>query len=405
MAVGLKEPENILPVRGVRLSAVSCGIKSNGKEDLVMIELQEGSICAAVFTKNAFSAAPVLIAKEHLAASSPRVLLINSGNANAGLGAQGIKNARQCCEIVAEKTGCRADQVLPFSTGVIGEPLPMDAVRKGIDMAGKDLSEDKWLSASRGIMTTDTVAKAISKQVDIEGSQVTITGVAKGSGMICPNMATMLAFIATDAKVELHFLQQCLDKVVENSFNAITVDGDTSTNDACVLMATGNYPGKAVDKDSKAAEAFTRALEEVCVHLAQTIVRDGEGATKFITVITRTALTREEARSVSYAIAQSPLVKTALFASDPNWGRILAAVGNAGIEHMDIDKVNIFLDDLCIVSGGARDQAYREEAGAAVMRQSEITITVELNRGHDEAVVWTTDLSHEYVTINSEYRS
>lgn len=405
MAVGLLEPENILPVEGVQLATTACGIKSNGQDDLVLIKLQENSTCVAVFTKNAFCAAPVLVAKKHLNQSNPRVLLINSGNANAGLGEQGLGDAIQSCEWVAEFAGCSVDEVLPFSTGVIGEPMPMASVKKGIDSVSDQLQADQWLSAAHGIMTTDTIAKAISKQITVDGRQVTITAMAKGSGMICPDMATLLVFIATDAKVENQFLQQCLESAVDDSFNSITVDGDTSTNDACVLIASGASSAREINSKSSEAEIFMSAIADVCRYLAQAVVRDGEGATKFVTVNVRLASSVDEARKVAYTIAHSPLVKTALFASDPNWGRILAAVGRAGINDLDIKGVSISLDDVCIVSNGARDESYTEEKGQRVMSQSEFSITIELCRGDSEATVWTADLSHEYITINSEYRT
>ena len=405
MAVGLLEPVNILPVAGIKLASVACGIKSRGREDLVLIKLDPNSTCAATFTKNSFAAAPVLVAKKHLAQTHPRVLLINSGNANAGTGEQGIQNAIKSCEWVAQALECKREEVLPFSTGVIGEPMPMEALSSGVTAASQHLTVDNWMAAVRGIMTTDTIAKAISRQLKIGGKQVTITGIAKGSGMICPNMATMLAYIGTDTRVEPAYLQHCLDGAVAKSFNSITVDSDTSTNDACILMASGASNSALIDADSDDAAAFSQAVDEVCLHLAQAIVRDGEGATKFISVNVVAAASLKEARDVGYRIAHSPLVKTALFASDPNWGRILAAVGRAGIEQLDISGVNIFLDDVCIVRHGGVDDNYSEEKGQRVMQQDEISITVELNRAAESATLWTSDLSHEYVRINSEYRS
>lgn len=410
MAVGLSEPGNILDVDGFELASTACGIKANGQDDLVLIYIDKGSSCAATFTKNAFCAAPVTVAKKHLKQMSPRALLINSGNANAGTGEQGIKDALQSCQWIANELGCNTEEVIPFSTGVIGEHMPMSAVGKGIQSltdkvsSGQKLS-DQWLSASRGIMTTDTVAKAISKQITIEGTSVTITGIAKGSGMICPNMATLLSFIGTDAKVDANFLQHSLELAVAKSFNSITVDGDTSTNDACVLLATGCSNINEITDKSKEAGVFVDAITEVCVYLAQAVIRDGEGATKFIEINIRSAKSVDEARDVAYTIAHSPLVKTALFASDPNWGRILAAVGRVGIENLNLEDVSIYLDDVCIVSAGARDPSYTEEQGQKVMKQDEITINVNLNRGDSGATVWTSDLSHEYVTINSEYRT
>lgn len=406
MAVGLSEPVEILPVAGIKLASVAAGIKKNGKNDLVVISFDDSASCAATFTKNAFCAAPVSLAKQHLSLRKPRALLINSGNANAGTGEAGMHNAIQSCAWLAEELQCSEEQILPFSTGVIGQQLPMEKLHSGINQVVSGLSEENWMLAAKGIMTTDTVAKAVSRKVSIDGQDVTVSGVAKGSGMICPDMATMLAFIATDANVENDFLQQCLSLAVEDSFNAITVDGDTSTNDACVLIATGRAENKALcDISSTDAESFIQKLMEVCQLLAQAIVRDGEGATKYITVAVNSAHSKDEAKKVAYTIAHSPLVKTALFASDPNWGRILAAVGRAGIEQLDISGVHIYLDDVCIVRNGGVDAAYTEEKGQAVMNNEEITIRVELTRGDQSAVIWTTDLSHEYVRINSEYRS
>ena len=401
----MAEVVDVLPVAGIRLASLAAGIKKNGQDDLVVISIDESSNCAATFTQNAFCAAPVTLSKQHLSQQSPRALLINSGNANAGTGETGMQNAEQSCVWLAEALQCQRQQVLPFSTGVIGEQLPMSAMQSGISQIATHLSEDNWPAAAKGIMTTDTVAKAVSKTLIFDGKKITISGIAKGSGMICPNMATMLAFIATDADVEATFLQQCLSEAVEDSFNAITVDGDTSTNDACVLIATGKAGNKTIDINTAGIDVFIDELNAVCLHLAQAIVRDAEGATKFVTISVAQAQSKAEARDVAYTIAHSPLVKTALFASDPNWGRILAAVGRAGIEQLDISGVNIFLGDVCIVRNGGVDADYREEKGQAVMDKHEITITVELNRGDASAVIWTSDLSHEYVRINSEYRS
>lgn len=405
MAVGLSKPVNILPVKGIELASLACGIKSNGRDDLVLIKLNQNASCAATFTQNAFCAAPVVIAKKHLSQTQPRALLINSGNANAGTGKQGAQDAVQSCEWVAEAIHCKAEEVLPFSTGVIGELMPMSVLGSGINAISSQLSVDHWMQASQGIMTTDTVAKAVSKQITIAGQLITITGISKGSGMICPNMATMLAFIGTDAKVESHYLQQCLNEAVAKSFNSITVDSDTSTNDACILMASGASETPLIDAENIDAAIFSQAIDEVCSHLAQAIVRDGEGATKFVSVNVVEAASLNEARDVAYTIAHSPLVKTMLFASDPNWGRILAAVGRAGVENLILEDVSLYLDDVCIVSDGGRDDAYTEESGQTVMNQSEITIKVVLARGDVSTTVWTTDLSHEYVTINSDYRS
>jgi glutamate N-acetyltransferase/amino-acid N-acetyltransferase len=405
MAVGLTEPEEIFPVAGIKLASFAAGIKKNGRNDLVVIAFEDSAACAATFTKNAVCAAPVTLSKKHLSQSSPRALLINSGNANAVTGEVGMRNAVQCCTWLAEELSCSAEQILPFSTGVIGQQLPMPVMQAGIKQVVKGFSEDNWMLACKGIMTTDTVAKGISKKIILGGREVIISGIAKGSGMICPNMATMLAFIATDANIEGDFLQRCLSDAVEESFNSITVDGDTSTNDACVLIATGQANNQQFSQSSADKDVFISALNDVCRHLAQAIIRDGEGATKFITVSVLQAQSRAEAKNVAYTIAHSPLVKTALFASDPNWGRILAAVGRAGIEQLDVSGVNLFLDDVCIVRDGGVDAAYTEESGQAVMDNEEITITVELGRGQESATIWTTDLSHEYVRINAEYRS
>jgi len=405
MAVGLSDPDEILPVAGIKLASCAAGIKKNGKHDLVVIVVDEGATCAATFTQNAFCAAPVTLAKKHLSQNTPRALLINAGNANAGTGETGMQNAIQSCVWLSEKLQCLTDQVLPFSTGVIGEQLPMPVLNAGINQVVKNISEDSWLLAAKGIMTTDTVAKAISRTLVLDGQKITISGIAKGSGMICPDMATMLSFIATDANVETDFLQQCLSDVVEQSFNSITVDGDTSTNDACVLIATAKANNRQLNKASEDASLFVDELNEVCQFLAQAIIRDAEGATKFVTVTVSQAQSTAEAKNVAYTIAHSPLVKTALFASDPNWGRILAAVGRAGVEQLDINDVNIYLDDVCIVRNGSVADDYSEEKGQTVMNQEEITIRVELGGGHDSATIWTSDLSHEYVRINAEYLS
>ena len=401
----MAEVVDVLPVAGIRLASIAAGIKKNGGDDLVVLTIDEGAHCAATFTQNAFCAAPVTLSKKYLSQQAPRALLINSGNANAGTGDVGMKNAEQSCLWLAEVLHCLPEQVLPFSTGVIGEQLPMPVLQSGINKIAAELSEDNWRAAAKGIMTTDTVEKAVSKTLLVDGRKVTISGIAKGSGMICPNMATMLSFIATDADVDAAFLQQCLSEAVEDSFNAITVDGDTSTNDACVLIATGKAGNKTIDQNSANAERFIAELRAVCLFLAQAIVRDAEGATKFVTVSVAQARSRAEAKKVAYTIAHSPLVKTALFASDPNWGRILAAVGRAGVEQLDISGVNIFLGDVCIVRNGAVDSDYTEEKGQRVMNRHEITIAVELSRGDESATIWTSDLSHEYVRINSEYRS
>ena len=405
MAVGLSQPEDILSVKGVQLATVVAGIKNGNKSDLVLITFEPGTVCAGVFTRNAFCAAPVTVAKNHLAQANPRALLINSGNANAGTGAQGLRDAEQSCVLVASAISCTDDEVLPFSTGVIGEDLPMDKIESGIKQLPAGLEEDAWAQAAAAIMTTDTVAKACSRSLRIDNTEVIITGIAKGSGMIRPDMATMLAFIATDAAVNREWLQKCLESAVNISFNNITVDGDTSTNDACILAATGASGSRTLDGSCDSSVEFQKAVNEVLIQLAQAIVRDGEGATKFVTVHVESAVNVAEAKQVAYTVAHSPLVKTALYASDPNWGRILAAVGRAGLDNLDINNVSIYLGDVCIVSKGGRDPAYEETLGQAVMSREEISIRVTLNRGNEQATVWTTDLSYDYVKINAEYRS
>lgn len=380
-------------------------IKKPDRRDLVLMELAPGAVCAATFTTNAFCAAPVVLARRHLQVRSPRFLLVNTGYANAGTGERGMADAQTCCEAVAVRGACRADEVLPFSTGVIGEFLPTDRVVNGLDAAFGNLSPDGWLEAAQGIMTTDTVAKGASRRIEIDGKTVTITGIAKGAGMIAPNMATMLAFIATDAGVSQPSLQKLLGRAVEQSFNRVIVDGDMSTNDACVLAATGQSGVAIGSESSDACRDFESALTDVCVRLAQAIVRDGEGATKFVTLDINGGATLEECRQVGRAIGTSPLIKTALFASDPNWGRILAAIGRAGLEGLAIDRVDVYLGDVCIVNGGMRASNYTEAAGQATMNRPEVAIRVELARGGHSATYWTCDFSYDYVRINAEYRT
>jgi len=407
MAVGLKaDTSPLYPVAGIRLGAVSAGIKKDGREDLVLIEIAPGGHAAAVFTRNAFCAAPVTVARRHLCKTPPRFLLINSGNANAGTGAPGIQAALSCCTFLAEQQGCRPEEVLPFSTGVIGEPLNISAFRRGIPRLCGSLNEAGWLQAAQGIMTTDTVSKAFSERLEIAGRTVTLTGICKGAGMIQPDMATMLAFIATDVALAPDTLQDCLQRAVAQSFHCISVDGDTSTNDACVLLATGRSSLPLIeDADSQPGAQFMGALVRLCRRLAQVIVRDGEGATKFMTIEVSQGSTEAECRHVAFIVANSPLVKTAFFASDPNWGRILAAVGRSGLEHFAIESVNIFLNELCIVRQGERAADYQEEAGSEVMQLPEIVVRIELGRGSAAAQVWSCDLSYEYVRINAEYRT
>ena len=402
MAVNLTAPTELLPIAGVRLASVNAGIRYKNRNDVLLMELAEGSTTAAVFTQNAFCAAPVWICREYLAVDTPRYLLINAGNANAGTGELGMRAARTSSEQVAKLADCRAQQVLPFSTGVIGMQLPVEKIDAALPEAFAKLDADAWLEASRTIMTTDTVAKAISKQLSVDGKTITITGIAKGAGMIHPNMATMLAYVATDAQVGAATLQTCLNAVVDETFNCITVDGDTSTNDSLVLVATGQS-GIAIEGANVAA--FQAALQDVCLYLAQAIIRDGEGATKFISVQVQGASTREEAHIVGNTVALSPLVKTALFASDPNWGRILAAVGRSPIENLDVSQVTIWLGDTLLIQQGEPAPTYREELGQAEMKPAEITIRIDLGRGNASATVWTCDFSYDYVKINAEYRS
>ena len=395
----------LFPIAGLRLGTTCAGIKKSDHRDLVVMELAEGSEVAAVFTQNAFCAAPVIIAKNHLSQKPPGYLLVNTGNANAGTGEQGLKDALVCCDALAQTANVSVDAVLPFSTGVIGEPLQVENICAGIPNAFDKLSENGWEDAAHGILTTDTAPKGASRQIDIDGQKITITGISKGSGMIHPDMATMLAYIATDAHVDAESLDACLYQAVNKSFNRITVDGDTSTNDACLLMATGKSGVVISQSNLKAYEIFSHAVNEVCEELALAIIRDGEGATKLVTVVVEEGGSESECLQVAYTVAHSPLVKTAFFASDPNWGRVLAAVGRAGIDNLDIKKLQIYIDDVCIVSNGSRDSAYQEEEGQAVMDQNEITVRIILGRGDFNAHVWTCDLSYDYVKINAEYRT
>ena len=393
-----------MPVAGVRLAAAAAGIRYQGRYDLVLIEMEEGGSAAAVFTRNQFCAAPVVVAREHLAKDPVRYLLINSGIANAGTGDEGMRAARETCRAVASLAGCPMSQVLPFSTGVIGEDLPLLPFQQAVPGLIKELAEDAWEKAAKAIMTTDTRPKLCSIELELSGGMVTVTGMSKGSGMIRPDMATMLAYVATDATVDHSLLQQMLDEAVAPSFNSITVDGDTSTNDACVLLASG-VSGVSIAQGGEDARALQSAITKVCMYLASEIVRDGEGATKLVEIVVEGARGTEDARAVAYTIAHSPLVKTALFASDPNWGRILAAVGRAGVEHMDINAVRISLDDVSIVRDGGRDPSYREEDGQRIFDQDSYEIRVDLGMGNAGTRVLTCDLSYDYVKINAEYRS
>ncbi len=409
MAVNLTAPlaESLHPVAGVRLGTACAGIRKANRKDLLLVTLDEGTRVAGVFTRNRFCAAPVLVCRAHLDAGDPiRALVVNTGNANAGTGEGGLRAARATCEEAARLLGLRPGQVLPFSTGVIMEPLPVERLAAGLPGCIGDLGPANWLSAAEAIMTTDTVAKAASRRVRLGGVEVTLSGIAKGAGMIHPDMATMLCLVATDAAVAAAPLRAVLAHAAEHSFNAITVDGDTSTNDAFMLMATGRAGNREIVAESGSDfEALRAAVTDLAGELARAIIRDGEGATKFITVRVEQGVSREECRKVAFAIAHSPLVKTAFFASDPNLGRILAAIGYAGIADLDVSRLQLFLDDVRVASGGGRDPAYREEDGQRVMQQSEITVRVVLSRGSAAASVWTCDLSHEYVTINAEYRT
>jgi len=404
MAVGQCNFPDMLAVSGIRLGTACAGLKQTVKDDILVIEMAEYSSCAAVFTQNAFCAAPVHVAKANLS-HAPRWLLINSGNANAGTGEQGMHNALACCTDLAEAANGAANQVMPFSTGVIGQPLAVNKIKAVLPTALQNLSTTNWDKAAKAIMTTDTFPKGVSKVITIAGEPVTINGISKGAGMIQPDMATMLCFIATDAKISQPLLQNCLSLAVDQSFNLITVDGDTSTNDACVLMASGYSAAPEITADSENYPVFADAIMTVCKQLAEAIIRDGEGATKLMRIVVSEALNDAEAVRVGKTIAHSPLVKTAFFASDPNWGRILAAVGRAGVENMVLEKVQIYLDEVCIVRNGGRADEYTEEAGQQVMNQEEITVTVKLGRGNASQEVLTCDFSYDYVKINAEYRT
>jgi glutamate N-acetyltransferase/amino-acid N-acetyltransferase len=406
MAVGPATfPSKMHPVQGFELGTASAGIKTPGRKDVVLMRICDDASVVGVFTKNAFCAAPVQLCKDHLSKAAARYLIVNTGNANAGTGQEGWQDAVATCEAIATLCDTDAASVLPFSTGVIGEKLPVEKLIAALPKAKEALSVDGWGDAAEGILTTDTRLKGCSKQFVYQGKTVTLTGISKGSGMIKPNMATMLSYVATDAEVEAGLLQQLLIDATDCSFNRITVDGDTSTNDSCMLVATGKSGLVVSESDQEGLLAFKQALTEVMQTLAHGIIRDGEGATKFVTVCVESAASQEEALRTAFDIAHSPLVKTALFASDPNWGRILAVVGRAGIENLDLNALQIFLGDVCIVSQGGRDSGYTEDAGQAVMDGEEILIRVVLNRGDVTETVWTTDLSHDYVSINADYRS
>lgn len=405
MAVGLGPLPTLHPVSGFELGIASAGIKRPGRKDVVVMRCAEGATVAGVFTLNAFCAAPVILAKQRVQ-GGVRYLLTNTGNANAGTGGPGMQSAMRSCASLAKLAGCDEQAVLPFSTGVIGEPLPVEKIEAALPAALADLDENNWAEAATGIMTTDTLPKGASRQFEHQGVTVTVTGISKGAGMIRPNMATMLGYIATDAKVSQGVLQDLLRDAANKSFNRITIDGDTSTNDCCMLVATGKAALPEIAEAS--GELFAKlkqAVFEVSMEVAQSIVRDGEGATKFVTVLVNGGANHQECLDVGYAVAHSPLIKTALFASDPNWGRILAAVGRAGVPDLDVSKIDVFLGPVCIASQGGRAASYTEEQGAAVMAEEEIEIRIELGRGSCSETIWTTDLSHEYVRINAEYRT
>ncbi|KNX79921.1 ornithine acetyltransferase [Pseudomonas sp. 250J] len=405
MAVGLGPLPTLHPVPGFELGIASAGIKRPGRKDVVVMRCAEGSSVAGVFTLNAFCAAPVILSKQRVQ-GTVRYLLTNTGNANAGTGAPGLAAAERTCARLAELAGVPAESVLPFSTGVIGEPLPVEKIEGALQAALDNLSENNWAEAATGIMTTDTLPKGASRQFQYDGKTITVTGISKGAGMIRPNMATMLGYIATDAKVAPAVLKDLMLDGANKSFNRITIDGDTSTNDCCMLIATGKADVPEVTEASGALfEALKKAVFEVCMEVAQAIVRDGEGATKFVTVQVNGGGNHQECLDVGYAVAHSPLIKTALFASDPNWGRILAAVGRAGVPALDVSLIDVYLDSVCIASKGGRSPSYTEDQGAKVMAQEEITIRIELGRGQCSETIWTTDLSHEYVKINAEYRT
>jgi len=405
MAVGLSGLPRLEAVPGVRLGAAAAGIRYRDRDDLAVMEIAAGARCAAVFTRNAFRAAPVEVARAHLARAVPRYLLINSGNANAGTGEAGLAAAHECCTALARLGGCAPEHVLPFSTGVIGEPFPADRLIAALPRTLAALDAGGWPAAARAIMTTDTVPKGCTLHFEADGRAHLVTGIVKGSGMIRPDMATLLAFLATDAAVEARTLEDALGAAVQASFNRITVDGDTSTNDACVLVATGAGGGAPITAGGAGYHALCAALADACKRLARATVRDAEGATRFITVAVSEGASESECLRVAYAIAESPLCKTAFFAGDPNWGRILAAVGRAGLDALDLAGVVIHLGDVCIVERGGRAPGYTEAAGQTAMSRDEVTVRVALGRGAASATVWASDLSYEYVKINAEYRS
>ncbi len=400
-------PDQLLPVRGVTLGTAAAGIKRWTRDDVLLIQLSPDSRAAGVFTQNRFCAAPVIVCRDHLSRGGPtRALLINAGNANAGTGETGVADARSTCAAVAKQLDCSAEEVLPFSTGVIMEPLPIDKIVDALPRCAAALTPGGWYAAARAIMTTDTVPKGASRRIDVEGTSVTVTGIAKGAGMMAPNMATMLAYIATDAPIAGDLLRDLAKTIADKSFNRVTIDGDTSTNDSFVLMASGQASMPPIERVADPRLVGVRAaLEEVAIEISQAIVRDGEGATKFIGITVEGGRDAAECDRVARAIADSPLVKTAFFASDPNLGRIVCAIGNGGIADLDTRGVSFWLDDVRVVADGGRAPSYREEDGQRVMAKPEIAVRVSLGRGDASATVWTCDLSHGYVSINADYRS
>ncbi|HVK96090.1 MAG TPA: bifunctional glutamate N-acetyltransferase/amino-acid acetyltransferase ArgJ [Noviherbaspirillum sp.] len=412
MAVNLPLPlaADLKPVAGIELGYAEAGVRKANRKDVLVMKLAQTATVAGVFTKNRFCAAPVQICKVHLqnmgASGIPiRALLINTGNANAGTGETGLADANATCTALADLLGCQPSQILPFSTGVILEPLPVDRITAGLPQAIANLKADNWYHAAESIMTTDTQPKAASRTVTINGTTVTLTGISKGAGMIKPNMATMLGFLAIDAKVAQPVLDRMVREAADKSFNCITIDGDTSTNDSFMLIATGAGQLEVSEIGSPEYAALSAAVTDLSQELAQMIVRDGEGATKFMTITVEGGGNVEECRKIAYSIGHSPLVKTAFYACDPNLGRILAAIGYAGVDDLDVSKLNLYLDDVWVAKNGGRHPDYKEEDGQRVMKQSEITIRVKLARGHASATVWTCDFSHEYVSINADYRS
>ena len=408
MPVNLKPlaVDSIFSVKGISLGIAKANIKKPDRKDLLLVNIDEGSKVSGVFTQNAFCAAPVLLCKEHLkGASEIRALVINTGYANAGTGEEGILRAKETCRAVGELLSIKSEQVLPFSTGVILENLPVDKIKSGLPEALKNLAPNHWLDAAEAIMTTDIVPKAASKKIKIQDKEISISGISKGSGMIHPNMATMLSFIATDASINQVLLDQILKEVTAQSFNCITVDGDTSTNDSFILISTGQSGHTEINQEGKDYEVLKNAIQDIAIELAQAIVRDGEGATKFITIQVESGLDDTECRKVAFAIAHSPLIKTAFFASDPNLGRILAAIGYAGIEALDITKIQLFLGDILVAEKGGRAASYSEAQGQEVMKHSEISMRILLNRGKAKVTIWTCDFSYDYVKINADYRT